>query len=297
MERTNVRALIKIEGLNRKEFLNRLVTNDVLRVSTSHTLYSALLNPQGKYLHDFFIIEILEYLLIDIAANEKEEFMKRLRLYQLKSNIEITDVSQNWKIQYLKLKHFLDLLPQFAENALEKGDTFYDASYGWFIVDPRHRELGLRWLSNGQLTQNVPVDYFFTYEEQEKNRILLSIPKGRLDLIPDKSFPLENNFDGMGAISWKKGCYIGQEVTARMKYRLPPKKKLVPIWLEHPIISERHKIMTNNQQEVGEICSTHLNLGLALCRLEYMAHTPQPDSPSFFVSFQNKQIKIKILQS
>jgi len=297
VERTNVRALIKIEGLNRKEFLNRLVTNDVMRVSTNHTVYSALLNPQGKYLHDFFIIEILEYLLIDIAADEKEEFMKRLRLYQLKSNIEITDVSQNWKIQYLKLKYFPDLLPQFAENALERGDTFYDASYGWFIVDPRHQELGLRWLSNGQLTQNVPVDYFFTHEEQEKNRMSLSIPKGRLDLIADKSFPLENNFDEIGAISWKKGCYVGQEVTARMKYRLMPKKKLFPVWLEHPIISERQKIMTNDQQEVGEICSTHLTCGLALCRLEYIVNTSQSHSPSFFVLFQNKQVKIKILQS
>lgn len=297
MGRTDVRALIKIEGLNRKEFLNRLVTNDVMGVSKNHTIYAALLNPQGKYLHDFFIIEILEYLLIDIAADEKEEFMKRLRLYKLKSNIEITDASQNWKIQYLKLKHLPDLLPQFAENTLERGDTFYDASYGWFIVDPRHRELGLRWLSNRQPTKNVPPDYYFTSEEQEKNRILLSIPKGRLDLIPDKSFPLENNFDGMGAISWKKGCYVGQEVTARMKYRLPPKKKLFPIWLEHPIISERHKIMTNDHQEVGEICSTHMNFGLALWRLEYIINIPQPDSSSFFVLFQEKQVEIRILQS
>lgn len=291
---TSTRAFIQIKGVDRKIFLNGLVTNDIFSVSANKTLYSALLNPQGKYLHDFFVIEIEETLLIDLAFEELEEFIKRLKIYKLRSNVEIMDVTQNWQIQYFKLNHFSNLFPQFAKKGFERGDTFYDAASGWFIVDPRHESLGIRWLYQGPFKQNVPQDYFFTKEEQEKNRILLAVPKGRVDLIPDKSFPLENNFDEMGAISWKKGCYVGQEVTARMKYRLSPKKKLLTIWLAHPIIAERQKIIRNDQQEVGEICSTYLNWGLALWRLEYLANDQEP-FPTYFVSFQNKQIKVNIL--
>jgi len=193
------RGLIHIEGEDRKDFLQGLITNDIDKLSLTAPLYACLLNAQGKFLHDFFVIEGDGFILLDCEGGDRAaDLVKRLKMYALRADVQISVEEQN------------DVYAVFGKN---EG-----------LPDPRHTEMGNRSFIKPDI-QEKP------FEVWDHKRISLTIPDGSRDLIVEKSTMDEASMDQLNAIDYDKGCYIGQELTARMHYRGLGKRKLQTIKL------------------------------------------------------------------
>lgn len=189
------RGLIHIEGPDRRSFLQNLITNDLNKLVPGGLLYACLLTPQGKFLHDFFIHDTGEALLLDCEGAERaEDLYKRLNMYRLRADIQISIEKS---------------IPVYA---------IFGAAIG--LPDPRHPNMGTRSFEKPDDLPEKP------FEDWDTRRIRLTIPDGSRDLIPEKSTMDEARMDQLNAIDYKKGCYIGQELTARMHYRGLGKKHL-----------------------------------------------------------------------
>ena len=188
------RGLIHIEGKDRKDFLQGLITNDIEKLSPDRPLYACLLNAQGKFLYDFFVLEGDGFILLDCEGGERaKELYKKLSMYRLRADVQISVEETN--------------------NVY----AVFDSREG--LPDPRHPDMGNRSFEKPDLPERP-------FEEWDKRRIKLTIPDGSRDLVPEKSTMDEGNMDQLNAIDYDKGCYIGQELTARMHYRGLGKRKL-----------------------------------------------------------------------
>jgi folate-binding protein YgfZ len=259
------RGVIAISGEDRRTFLQGLVSNDVQRVSPERAVYAALLTPQGRFLHDFFIVEVGETLYLDCEAERREDLRRRLSLYRLRSKAALTDATQHFAVALL-----------FGENVLARAGLSAEAGYGAALdggiayVDPRLPQLGARAL----LPRAGAVDAFMrlglahgTSEAYDRMRLSLGVPDGSRDLPIDKAILLENGFDELNGIDWQKGCYMGQELTARTRYRGLVRKRLLPVAIEGPPPPPGTPVMRGDT-EVGVMRSSRDGLGLALLRLE-----------------------------
>lgn len=199
------RGEIRLSGDDSAQFLQGLITNDINTLSAGQLLYACLLTPQGKFLHDFFIrLEDNSYI-IDCEGGERaQDLYNCLVRYRFRAKIDIN----------LKLDS-----PVWGII----GDTPSEHAY----TDPRHTELGTRHYSAPQ--KNIEQRSFESENGWDERRIKLGIADGSRDLIPEKSTLAEGNIDQYNGISYKKGCYVGQELTARMHYRNLGKKQLIPI--------------------------------------------------------------------
>lgn len=202
------RGLIHVEGKDRASFLQGLITNDITQAASSHLQYACLLTPQGKFLHDFFIHETGEAFLLDCEGGARaQDLYKRLVSYRLRAAVQIS-------VQ--------DHVPVYA--------VFGSDAYG--LPDPRHPQMGYRSFEKPPLMEELPFD---TPNSWDVRRIALGIPDGSRDLIPEKSTLDEGQIDQFHGVSYDKGCYVGQELTARMHYRGLGKKHLRPIKVsDHP---------------------------------------------------------------
>ena len=221
------RGLISISGVDARDFLQNILTNDIDKVRETNSIFSAIFTPQGKYLYEFFIIRSKNSYLLDCDNEFTNEIMTYLSKYKLRSEIEIEDRSNKYVVGVIDLKKFEEI----KEN--EKKD-FETITYNESVVflDPRSKKLGARILSNLEnlyliikklnlKTTNV--------EDYLKHAYLCGIPiKGIKDL-KDQLFGLEANLEELNAIDFKKGCYVGQENTARMKLKNKIRKKLFSI--------------------------------------------------------------------
>ena len=188
------RGLIHLEGPDRHAFLQDLITNDIEKLALDKPLYACLLTPQGKFLHDFFVIEGKEFMLLDCEGSERaQDLFRRLNMYRLRKDVQISVEEHN------------DVYAVFG------------APIG--LPDPRDPEMGNRSFEKPDLQTR-------SFKYWDKHRIGLAIPDGSRDLIPEKSTMDEANMDQINAIDYDKGCYIGQELTARMHYRGLGKKHL-----------------------------------------------------------------------
>ena len=196
------RTLIRVSGGDSFRFLQNVITND-LNIANGTILYSALLTPQGKYLYDFFIIKESENVfVIDIASQSKENFLTRLRLYKLRADVNLEEV-----------------LGRVAVSFFEKPtDAFRD---------PRCDKMGWRkYFTGNTFSKNIPVLDTTTYD---KFRVDHLIPETDIELIRDKTFILEAGFNRLSGVSFTKGCYVGQEVTARMRHKTELQKGLAKV--------------------------------------------------------------------
>jgi len=238
------RALLKIKGEDSKEFLQALVTNNINFISNEKSIYSALLSPQGKYLYDFFIFQDNKsnYLIIDCEKNSYQELMQKLTIYKLRSNVEITfqDTKDVYIVYGSDLIKFISNLKMTYQEGYTK-----NISDNLFFIDPRNKSLGLRVYSNNlsnefkEIAPGILSDWHYL-------RIRNTIPHPYKDLEKEKSFIIENNFEQINAIDFNKGCYIGQENTARQKYRGTAKRKLVSAEIIGKDIPDGEKIVTHN---------------------------------------------------
>ena len=221
------RGLISITGEDTKNFLQNIITNDIEKVSFSSSIFSALFTPQGKYLFEFFLIQSKNGYLLDCDNKFTKEIINYLLKYKLRSKIEITDISTDYVIGLISSEKFLDI--QESENKTDDTIEFRDSP---LFLDPRNKNLGARILSSLEklhLTikkldlKIVKPDAYFAKAHS------LGIPIKGIENLKDQLFGLEANFEELNAIDFKKGCYIGQENTARMKLKEKLRRRLLPI--------------------------------------------------------------------
>lgn len=268
------RGVVSLTGADRHSFLQGLVSNDVRQVSASRVLYAAFLTAQGKYLHDFFIAEWGEALLLDVEAARRDDLLRRLKMYKLRAQVQLADVSSDM-VAVALLGDGIAAALGLAE-APGTAAPFLD---GIAAMDPRLTALGARALlptggptgaeGLGAVEARLREAGFapLPFTAYEHRRLELGVPDGSRDLIPDRSILLENNMDALNAISWDKGCYLGQELTARTRYRGLVRKRLFPVDLDGPLPQPGTPVLLDGK-EAGEIRSGADTRALALLRLE-----------------------------
>ncbi|WP_206930916.1 CAF17-like 4Fe-4S cluster assembly/insertion protein YgfZ [Roseococcus thiosulfatophilus] len=235
------RGVVEVTGADRVAFLQGLISNDVAAADGQAAVWAALLSPQGKWLADFLLVAEGEALLLDADRAQVPELVQRLSRFRLRSKVALRDASEEWHVHA-------------AWGAGPPGA-------GLVRRDPRHKEAGWRVLSPTPL----PADA--TAEDYDLHRLALGIPDGGRDMDSEKSVLLEAGFDELHGVSWTKGCYMGQELTARTKYRGLVKRRLVPVRVEGPLPA-RGTPVTRAGVELGEMRSGRGGRGLALLRLE-----------------------------
>ena len=221
------RGLISITGEDTKNFLQNIITNDIEKVSFSSSIFSALFTPQGKYLFEFFVIKSKNGYLLDCDYKFTKEIVNYLLKYKLRSKIEITDISSDYVIGLISSEKFFDI--QKSESKTDNTIEFRDSP---LFLDPRNKNLGARILSSLEKLHltikklNLKIVKPDTYFAKAHS---LGIPIKGIENLKDQLFGLEANFEELNAIDFKKGCYIGQENTARMKLKEKLRRRLLPI--------------------------------------------------------------------
>lgn len=221
------RGLISITGEDSKNFLQNIVTNDVEKVSTSNSIFSALFTPQGKYLFEFFLLLTKEGFLLDCDNKFTNEIITYLSKYKLRSKIEIKDISTNHVIGLISLEKFTEI--QNNENKNTDTIVYRDSPV---FIDPRNKKLGARILSTLEklhLTIKKLDLKIIKAENYFLDAHALGIPIKGVENLKEQLFGLEANFEELKAIDFKKGCYVGQENTARMKLKNKLRRRLLPI--------------------------------------------------------------------
>jgi len=243
------RGLISITGEDIKNFLQNIITNDIEKVSSSASIFSALFTPQGKYLFEFFLIQSKKGYLLDCDNQFTNEIINYLLKYKLRSKIEITDISEDYVIGIINSEKFLDI--QKSENKTGNTIEFRDSP---LFLDPRNKNLGARIVSTLEKLHltikklNLKIIRPDTYFAKAHS---LGIPIKGIQNLKDQLFGLEANFEELNAIDFKKGCYIGQENTARMKLKEKLRRRLLPIYSSEKLnVGEE---LFYNKVKVGKI--------------------------------------------
>ena len=260
------RGILAVSGPDRRPFLQGLVSNDVDKVSPSAARYAALLTAQGKYLHDFMIAEAGESLWLDAEAARLGDLQRRLSIYRLRAKVALEERPDLCVAAIFGPDAFITLgLPDEPGAAQPFGS-------GVVFVDPRLAALGARAILPRNEARALFADAGIAeagFDSYDRLRLSLGIPDGSRDLMLEKSILLEAGFDELNGIDWQKGCYIGQELTARTKYRGLVKKRLMPVRIEGPAPIPGTAVIADGR-EVGEMRSSRDGLGLALLRIEQL---------------------------
>jgi len=227
------RGLISITGDDAKEYLQNIITNDINKVSKINSIFAALLSPQGKYLFDFFVIKDSEGYLIDCDGKSVKELVFNLSKYKIRSKIEIKDLSSNYVVAVMNFDNF-----KIIQKELGKQETTLEYRESPIFVDPRDNDLGARIISPLEKLYltikklNLKIVKNKSYIEKA---FLKGIPVEGLNNLKEQLFGLEINFEKLNAIDFKKGCYVGQENTARMKLKNKIRRQLMSIKTERDL--------------------------------------------------------------
>ena len=269
------RAVLAVSGPDRGSFLQGLVSNDVAKAAPDRAVYAALLTAQGKYLHDFIMVEVGDEIWLDAEAARLGDLKRRLSIYRLRAKVALTERPE------------LAVAATFGEAALaalglaSKAGAARRQGPGIMLVDPRLAALGARAiLPRDDLRPTLAAAGLAEadFAAYDRHRLGFGIPDGSRDLVPEKSILLEAGFDELNGVDWQKGCYIGQELTARTKYRGLIKKRLFPVRIDGPPPAPG-TMVTLAGKDAGEMRSSLDKLGLALLRLDAVAER-QPLSAS-----------------
>ncbi len=238
------RAVLGLEEAETENFLHNLVTADVLGLAHGEARYGALLTPQGKILFDFFVVKAAEGYLLDCAASQLEELAKRLMFYRLRAKVVIAERKD---------------LEAGVSPERPPGMTAY--------ADPRTPLIGWRVMAEkGKLPMGTGYD---------QARIALGLADSDGDIGSGELFPHEANFDQLGAVSFSKGCYIGQEVVSRMEHRATARSRILPVTFDGAAPPHGAAIKSADKI-IGSVLSSAGHAALALLRLDRMAEATQP---------------------
>ena len=254
------RALLAVSGEEAVPFLQGLVSNDVERAAKGTPVHAALLTAQGKFLHEFFVVPRGGALLLDVEAARRDDLKRRLTLYRLRAKVQIAneDAHAVWALWGEGALQRLRVQGR-ALAALDGGGIAY--------ADPRLDALGARAILPAGAS---PAGLGFaeaSAEDYDRWRLAHGVPDGSRDLEIEKSILLESNFEELNGIDFAKGCYVGQELTARTKYRGLVKKRLFPVAIDGPPPAPGTPV-TANGQDAGTMRSANGERGLALLRLD-----------------------------
>ena len=244
------KKILRISGPDKLDFLQGLMTNDLMKLTPTHPLYGALLSAQGKYLFDFIFYYVGDDYLLEADTERIDELRKKINLYKLRADVTLT-IDEHYKVYAI-----------FGAGKPPELSPLYG--------DPRLSELGWRYLTQENLSPDILVPYT-TYDE---HRLSLGIPDGARDMPIDRAIPLECGLDELHALSWTKGCYLGQELTSRTKYTGIVRKRLMNVTLLKGEFPDPETDLIWEGQKIGVMrshCQTH---GLALVRLEFLETYP-----------------------
>ena len=262
------RGVLQITGDDAHIFLQGLITNNIEWVTSKRSIYACLLTPQGKYLYDFFISAVSGGFLLDIHRASRGAMLQTLKRYKLRSKVELQDVSDSYRVVAFPEKDAIAALglQQDAGNASFTGG-------GVFYVDPRYAPLGVRAILSHDT--NIP-DGFLLGELSgyEALRVKCGVPDGVKDMVSEKDFPMQFGFDALHAIDFNKGCYVGQEVTARTKHRGGIRKMPVKVTASQSL-PECGSTLTIEDKIIGTLLSSSGNLGIAQIQKEAWEKYPE----------------------
>ena len=263
------RSPVAVEGEDRQTFLQGLISNDTRRITETQAVFSAFLTPQGKFLHDFTVAEVQGRYLLDAEAERRADLIKRLSMYRLRSKVKVVDAAGDWAVLVFAGPQALSKLALAPTPGLAK-----PLGGGVVFVDPRLAALGARAFLPQSEAEAIARTAGFSaapFEKYEQLRIALGVPSGSRDLVPDKGILLENGFEELHAIDWDKGCYMGQELTARTRYRGLVRKRLLPVEISGAGAAPGTPLMLG-EVEAGELRSIGPDggHGLAMVRLEHL---------------------------
>ena len=244
------RAILYVNGQDAIDFLQNLISNDINKVTDSSSCFASLLTPQGKFLYEFIVVKHKSGFFIDCEKSQSEEILKQLNLYKIRSKVEILNLSNEFVVasfgyeKYLSLDNSKDILGftiRYREDPI--------------VLDPRNKNLGARLIINLEklymslkkleLKDDKIEDY---YNQSHKLGI---VPKN-LNKLKNKLFGIECNFEELNGIDFKKGCYVGQENTARIKLKNKLSKRLLPVEIIDGNLDEDETVYCNDV-EIGKI--------------------------------------------
>ena len=274
------RGVVSVGGPEAGSFLQGLISNDIERVSDERGVYAALLTPQGKFLHDFFVLRGHSGYLLDCEGPRLGDLGRRLMTYRLRADVTLADASEDFQV--------VALFGEESGGAL--GDAFglppgeggaARCAGGTIMRDPRRGALGLRallplgvdlsFLKRAGYAQGTVADY-------ERHRIAHGAPDGSRDMEIGRATLMECGFDALNGVDFDKGCYVGQELTARTKHRGLVRRRLARVALDGPLPPAGTPIMAG-EREVGEIRSGFDDAALAILRLERIAAAAEAGTP------------------
>ncbi|HXA26678.1 MAG TPA: folate-binding protein [Acetobacteraceae bacterium] len=241
--------MIEVGGEGREDFLQGLVSNDVTQAVPGRAAWAALLTPQGKWLADFFILADGDRLLLDCERAQAPSLLQRLSRFRLRSKVTLRAAEE---------------LSVYA--AWDGTPTETPTGQAIVATDPRLPEAGWRVLSA------TPLPATALETDWDRHRLALGLPDGSRDLEAEKTILLEAGFDELHGVSWTKGCYLGQELTARTKYRGLIKRRLVPVSVSGALPPPGTPVL-RNAAEVGTMRSGRDQSGLAVLRIEALHAT------------------------
>jgi len=237
------RGAIEVAGDDAVAFLQGLVSNDVTGATPGRAVWAALLTPQGKWLADFFILADGTRLLLDVERAQAPMLIQRLGRFRLRAKVTLRDLSET-----LHVHAAWGGTPHITAGVIAAPDPRLPAA-GWRLLSP------------------APLPPTATAEAWDEHRLALGLPDGSRDLETEKTVLLEAGFDELGGVSWNKGCYMGQELTARTKYRGLVKRRLIPVAIDGPPPPPGTPVLRDGI-EVGAMRSSRGRIGLAQLRLD-----------------------------
>ena len=244
------RAVLYINGEDAKGFLQNLISNDIEKVTENQSCFASLLTPQGKFLYEFILLKHKTGYLIDCEKTQSEDFFNQLNMYKIRSKVEILNLSNEFVVANLSYEKFLSI-----EGAKDVEGFTLKFREDPIVLDPRNKNLGARLIINLEKLY-LSLKKLELKDDNINNYYDLShklgiVPKN-LNKLKNKLFGIECNFEELNGIDFKKGCYVGQENTARIKLKDKLSKRLLPIEIIDGQLDEDEKIY-NNDVEIGKV--------------------------------------------
>ena len=279
------RGIIYICGPDTKKFLQNIVSNNIEKINDKTTIFSSLLTPQGKYLFDFIITKHKNGYFLDCQKSQATELFKKLSLYKLRSKVEILNLSNEFVVAVISQDKFLNL-----NNAIDKEGYTLKFREDPLFLDPRNKKLGARLIINLEklylsikklnLKPAEPKNYYKLSHE-------LGIPQIECENLKDKVFGIECNFEELNGIDFKKGCYVGQENTARIKLKNKLSKRLLPFKVVKGKIEINEDIFFDNEN-IGKILIAN-NFPFGLIKMKN-------NNFDFLKNYKSKNATLKFLK-
>ena len=279
------RGILFIDGIDVKDFLQNIITNNIDKVTENSSCFASLLSPQGKFLYDFIIIKHKNGYFIDCEKTQIDELFKQLSLYKLRSNVQILNLSNEFVVVALSYKKFLSI----DKSKDELGYTLKNLEDP-ILLDPRNKNLGARLVINlEKLNLSLKKLELQSVDQDEYYKLSfeLGIVQKNTDKLKNKLFGIECNFEELNAIDFKKGCYVGQENTSRIKLKNKLNKRLFPIQIVEGTVNEGDSIISQDI-EIGKVL---ISKKYPFALIKYTS-----DKFDFNSIFKIKSAKVKIIK-